>query len=241
MNYKIHPFIFNWPGQYENCLKLENQLKSIFGEATVINSDDSHREDRWVNVGDEMYFTGQWTKAIELFDGDIMFHTQADAYCEGLEGFIKSALSNLEKYNWGIYEPFFDRNDIVGVDLFTADPKVDKNVKFVANTDCTMWLLHKKVIESGKENYNKFFSKLKYGWGISQLYASTSYKLNMPVLKDYNYLANHPIGTGYNQNTAFLEKRLVMREMLRTGDILDRTGALRKAASILKNKSYGMV
>jgi hypothetical protein len=233
MNHKIHPFIFNWPGQYENCLKLENQFKSVFGEVTVINSDDSHREDRWVNVGDEMYFTGQWSWAIELFKGDILFHTQADAYCEDLEGFINSALSNLEKYNWGIYEPAFDRNDIIGADLFTADPKVDKNIKLVANTDCTMWLIHKDVIQGGKEKYDKYFFGLKYGWGIPQLYASESYKLNRPVIKDYNYIGHHPSGTGYSQNAAGLEKKLVMREMLKRCEILDRWGALGKAMHIL--------
>jgi hypothetical protein len=234
---KIHPFIFNWPGQYENCLKLEEQLTSVFGRVTVINSDDNNKKDSWHNIGNEMYFTGQWNKALELFDGEIMFHTQADAYCENLSGLVNSAIENQTKYNWGVYEPNFDRCDIQGAELFTMDQQGDRNIKMVVNTDCTIWLIHKDVISEAQENYTTFFSNLKFGWGICQLYASTSYKMGRPVIKDYNFTAHHPDNTGYNQDEAGLEKALVIREMRRKSLIIDRQMALYKAIDILKNNA----
>ena len=77
---KIQTFIFNWPGvkegksHYEMVTKKVEQLQIIGEEAIVINSDEKHNQPDWHNIGNDGYFTAQFMKALELFDGDILFH-----------------------------------------------------------------------------------------------------------------------------------------------------------------------
>ena len=111
---KIQTFIFNWPGVKEGrthyeltCEKVE-QLKRINKNPIVINSDDEHKEGSWHNIGDESYFTAQFLKALDLFDGDILFHIQADASYHNWLPIYESAVEYFERYKWGIYAPNVD-------------------------------------------------------------------------------------------------------------------------------------
>ena len=85
------PFIFNWKGQFEKTCQKEEQLKKIFDKVIVINSDDTNEKLEWINVGDDYYFTDQFLKAVEVFDGDVMFHIQADASYDDFESLIEDA------------------------------------------------------------------------------------------------------------------------------------------------------
>ena len=81
----IQTFIFNWRGQYEKTIEKEIQLLSIGKHPIVINSDDEKTEEGWHNIGEASYFTDQFLKAIELFDGDVLFHIQGDASYDNWE------------------------------------------------------------------------------------------------------------------------------------------------------------
>ena len=76
---KIHTIIFNWRGQHNKTLEKIEQLKAIGVNPTVINSDEGFFLDDWHNIGEESYFTAQFLKAIDVFDGDVLFHIQGDA------------------------------------------------------------------------------------------------------------------------------------------------------------------
>tara|TARA_B110001454_G_C12318565_1_gene266793 strand:+ start:143 stop:460 length:318 start_codon:yes stop_codon:yes gene_type:complete len=93
MSLKIIPFIFNWKHQFENTKRTERQLQVISSEVLVINSDPDITKDHWVDVGDETYFTQKFFKATELFDGDILFHLQADASYHDWEAVFNDALT----------------------------------------------------------------------------------------------------------------------------------------------------
>jgi hypothetical protein len=93
MSLKIVPFIFNWKHQFENTKRTERQLQVISSEVLVINSDPDITKDHWVDVGDEAYFTQKFFKATELFDGDILFHLQADASYHDWEAVFNDALT----------------------------------------------------------------------------------------------------------------------------------------------------
>jgi len=70
----IQPFIFNWNRQFEKTCAIEDALSKVFEKVTVINSDDNNTRDGWIDIGDESYFSDQFRKALELFDGDVLLH-----------------------------------------------------------------------------------------------------------------------------------------------------------------------
>ena len=64
---KILCFIFSWKGQFEKAKQLEKQL-SPFVDTYVVNSEDENAPDKWINIGNECYFSDQFRTALGLFD-----------------------------------------------------------------------------------------------------------------------------------------------------------------------------
>lgn len=202
---KIQCFIFNWPGQTQHTLMTLQQLKQFGANVTVINSDESHTPDDWVNVGNDAFFTKQWTTACDLFDADVMFHIQADATYNDWQQLMLDAEKYYKKYNWGIYAPNVDhtwydsqRSDLQNVSL------PDSNLKLTSNPDCTCWFLHRDIIQQFKNlNWDWTFHQL--GWGIDLIVCAQSYLQKRPILRDYNHTVRHPQGTNYNKQQAEVE------------------------------------
>lgn len=201
---KIQTFIFNWRGQYEKTKEKQKQLSAIGVVPVVINSDDNHREDdpNWHNIGEDSYFTAQFLKAIELFEGDAMFHIQADASYDDWSKIYQGAIDCYNSYNWGIYAPNVDytfytpeRTDLQSFDLD------EPYYKMVANTDCTCWFIHKDIINDAKAR-GIDFSPYKMGWSFDIVYTAISYINKRPVIRDYQYTIDHPPGTNYNKDQA---------------------------------------
>ena len=201
---KIQTFIFNWRGQYQNTLNKEKQFKEIGIVPTVINSDESYpfEGDNWHCIGEESYFNAQFLKAIELFDGDVLFHVQGDASYDNWKDLITDAKTYYEMTDWGIYAPNVDYTwyDSSRTDVNTIDYPLDK-LKMVANTDCTCWFIHKDIINWYKERQLDF-SKYKMGWSWDIILPALCYINKRPVLRDYNHTISHPRGTAYDTNKA---------------------------------------
>jgi hypothetical protein len=202
---KIQVFIFNWRGQLNNTLEKEKQFKELGIEPIIINSDDENKFDHWHNIGEEAYFNAQFLKAIELFDGDILFHIQADASYDQWKSLMDDAVKYHEKLNWGIYAPNVNYTwyDSTRTDLTSIRLEID-NLRAVANTDCTCWFIHKDIIDLFKKE-NLDFSKYKYGWSWDVTFCSISYINKRLVIRDYGHTISHPQGTGYNVQAAELE------------------------------------
>jgi hypothetical protein len=205
----IQTFIFNWRGQYEKTLEKIEQLNKLGVTPIIINSDDLHRDDGWHNIGEESYFTAQFLKAIELFDGDVMFHIQADASYDDWSKIYEGAKQCFDVYNWGIYAPNVDytwydssRTDLTSFDLD------EPNYKMVASPDCTCWFIHKDIIEEAKRR-NINFAPYKMGWSFDIVYTALSYLNKRPVIRDYNFTIDHPPGTNYNKTQAEQEMLLL--------------------------------
>jgi hypothetical protein len=201
---KIQTFIFNWRGQYEKTKEKQKQLSAIGVVPVVINSDDNHREDNpnWHNIGEESYFTAQFLKALELFDGDAMFHIQADASYSNWAEIYAGAEECFDTYNWGIYAPNVDytwysseRTDLTSFDLD------EPHFKMVANPDCTCWFIHKDIIDEAN-NRGVDFAPYKMGWSFDIVYTALGYLNKRPVIRDYRYTIDHPPGTNYNKAQA---------------------------------------
>src|SRR2546423_15507730 len=98
MSARIVPFIFNWKHQFENAVRTQDELRKHFDNVVVINSDDHHSRDGWIDIGDACYFKAQFFKALELFDGDVLFHVQADASYSDWPAVVADALAALDSY-----------------------------------------------------------------------------------------------------------------------------------------------
>jgi hypothetical protein len=202
----IQPFIFNWRGQYNKTCKIESDLKKIFDNIVVINSDDDNKKEEWVNIGESAYFAHQFLKAIELFDGDIFFHIQGDITFDKWEELVRDGIKYFNEFKWGIYAPNVDYTwyNSQNADVNTLQFKEYKNLKVVSNPDCTVWMIHKDIIGIIK-NALPQLSHLKYGWGLDLLLCANSFLQKRLVIRDYNYTVEHPQGTGYAAQEAYSE------------------------------------
>ena len=199
---KIQPFIFNWRGQYNKTCKIESDLEKIFDEVIVINSDDENKKDSWTNIGEHSYFASQFLKAVELFDGDIFFHIQGDVEFEKWEQLKEDALNHFRLYNWGIYAP---NVNYTWYDAQNADvASLNANLKIVSNPDCTVWMIHKDILQILKDNL-EVLKNLKHGWGLDLILCANSFLQKRYVIRNYSYTVKHPRGTGYQQDEAFNE------------------------------------
>lgn len=233
---KTQCFIFSWKGQYENTLKLENHL-SKFLDVTVINSDDDNKNDHWVNIGDECYFSKQFKTALELFDStkyEFFFHIQADASYDDWNSILKSAKTSFRKYNWGVFAPNVDDTFYISerTDVFA----LEDTLKVVATTDNTCWFVHKDIIEAMKENVH-FMDENELGWGWDLLICAFSHLNKRKVIRDYSMTVDHPKSTGYKKEQAEMEMSIMFEK---TSNELKQMIYLIKAHPILIAKYYGI-
>ena len=209
----IQPFIFNWKGQYEKTLSKEQSLQKIFDRVIIINSDDTHEETRWVNIGDDCYYTDQFMKALELFNGDVLFHIQSDASYNNLDQLVCDAQKYFEEYGWGIYAPNVDYTwyTAENTDIESLQSN-HKNIRMVADTDCTCWFIHKDVINEFL-NRKIDMSDQKMGWGIDLCLSAISFILGRPVIRDYNHIIDNTPGTNYNKENASNEMVILLERL----------------------------
>ncbi len=201
---QIDAFIFNWRGQLQKTLKTESELCKIFNKVTVINSDDDNKFDHWINIGEDAYFAAQFLKALELFDGDILFHVQGDVTYDNWSALVENAKLYYKKYKYGVYAPNVCHNywDSEKVDLDSFGEIDNEKLKLVSMTDCSCWFINKEIVNEYKLNYCENFKKNKYGFGADLINCGISLKKNMPVLRDYEHAVDHPCFTGYNWRDA---------------------------------------
>lgn len=207
----IQPFIFNWNRQFEKTCIIEDSLKKIFKKVTVINSDDTNTRDGWVNLGDNAYFTSQFTKALELFEDDkkVLFHIQGDTEYDNWKQLVDDAKKYYNLYEWGIYAP-----DVTNIWYTSENTDInqiesgDSNIKMVACTDETVWFIHRDIINDFyKRNLLEVMTpeKMKMGWGWDLIINSISFIMNRPVIRDYAHQIQHEKGTNYNKEVAAKE------------------------------------
>lgn len=204
----IQPFIFNWKNRFEKTCAIEESLNKIFDKVIIINSDDDNTKDGWVNLGDDAYFSAQFTKALELFGGDkkVLLHIQGDTEYTDWEKLIHDARKYYNLYEWGVYAPDVnnvwytsENTDIEGI--VSEDP----GIKMVACTDETVWFIHRDIIEDFyKRNLQDIMTpeKMKMGWGWDLVMNGISFLIGRPVIRDYNHQIKHEQGTNYNKEIA---------------------------------------
>jgi hypothetical protein len=228
LNYmNIQPFIFNWNNQFDKTCIIEDSLSKIFDKVTVINSDDNNTRDGWIDLGDDAYFSDQFRKALELFDGDILMHVQGDVTYDNWEKLVEDARTYFDYYDAGIYAPNIDytwySSENTDIDSIKAD---HENIKMVACTDETVWFIRKEIIQE-MTTRNVDFSNNKMGWGWDLVLASICFVNGRAIIRDYNHTIDHPPGTNYNKDVAGREMQNVCRTLddeLKTAFLLIKGG-----------------
>ena len=210
---KIQPFIFCWKGQYENTLNLKKQFDQFFDNVIVINSDDDNTPDdpSWVNIGNECYFSDQFRKALEIFKASgksFLWHVQADASYGDFSDIVKAAGESYRKYNWGVYAPNVD--DTFYIPSRTDVFNLEHELRVVATTDNTCWIIHKDIIED-MDKHLYLMNDNKLGWGWDLLICAFSHMKKRMVIRDYNYKIHHPASTGYMKEQAEEEMQNMFR------------------------------
>lgn len=202
---RIVPFIFNWRGQFDNAVRTEAALAALFDRVHVINSDETRTRPGWIDVGDSFYFTAQFLRALDLFDGDVLFHVQADASYGNWRGVLDNALRYLARYHWGVFAPHVDFSnwtpayaDVPGIQF------PDPHLRLVSCTDCTCWFIHRDVIDQ-MATWRPLFERGRLGMGIDMTACALSYLMNRPVLRDYEHVVDHPRSRGYDTTEARAE------------------------------------
>lgn len=210
---EIQPFIFNWNGQFEKTCKTEESLLKIFNKVTVINSDDNNTKDGWINLGNDAYFSDQFRKALELFDGDVLMHVQGDVSYDNWDKLIQDASKYITYYDAGIYAPNIDwtwySSENSDIDSLESD---HDNIKMVACTDETVWFIEKSIIQEMLDREIDF-SENKMGWGWDLVFSAISFVNSKPVIRDYNHTIDHPMGTNYNKEKAATEMEILWRSL----------------------------
>lgn len=201
----IQPFIFNWNNQFKKTCIIEDSIKKIFDKVTVINSDDNNSREGWIDIGNDCYFSDQFKKALELFDGDILFHIQGDVSYDNWDKLVSDAKYYLDYYDAGIYAPNIDYTwySSENAHIYSLESE-HSNIKMVSCTDETVWFIRKEIIEEMIER-KVDFSKNTMGWGWDLVFAGISFLNNKPVIRDYNHTIQHPKGTNYNKEKASQE------------------------------------
>ena len=204
----IQPFIFNWRNQFEKTCAIEDSLKKIFDDVTVINSDEENTREGWIDLGDEAYFTAQFRKALELFKDNkkVLMHCQGDTVFGNYDQLVKDARKYYNLYEWGVYAPDVtnvwytpDQTDINGIE------SEDDNIKMVACTDETVWFVHRDIInEYYERKLDEIMTheKMKMGWGWDLVMNGISFIKGRPVIRDYAHQIEHAKGTNYNKSSA---------------------------------------
>jgi hypothetical protein len=208
---KIQPFIFSWKGQYEQTIKVKEQFDKIFDNVIVINSDDENTPEDWINIGNGCYFSDQFRKALEIFkqsDKEFLWHIQADASFDNFAEIAEAADKVYETYEWGVYAPNVD--DTYYIPSRTDVLELENNLRLVATTDNTCWIIHRDIVEDLLRNMS-LMENNKLGWGWDLLICAFSHMRQRKVIRDYNYKINHPASTGYMKEQAEDE----MQEMFR--------------------------
>jgi hypothetical protein len=214
-------FIFSWPGTEVNASKLEKFFAQNFETVRVIHSGhfkSNHFSppSNWILLDDSCYFGEQFKKAVELFNGQVFIHIQADVRIDKIKisDFITS-LENAFANNCGIWSADFSYTgwptDLVslGNEILNSPLSELINFKNVINTDCTCWAISSDVLDYFTKNVANY---PHLGWGIDLTMCAIARHMNKFVVRDTSIFLNHKEGTGYSTNDADFEmKKLFLK------------------------------
>lgn len=172
-------------------------LSPVFDTVVIDSGSDDDKVPACQHLRFEnLYWTGCWNKALELYgDSDVLWVIGGDIVLQSDPSDYKKCIEEL--WPFGVWSPVIDGN---------CHPLMSK--KNVTLPVSRMWMLEGMafaVNTSFLRRLGGFPVELKLGWGQDIWISWESTRNGLPVLLDGRVSLHHPFGTGYNTNQADVE------------------------------------
>ena len=202
---EMHAFIIAWTGKHEQALAIGQAIRSRVENLTIVYSDDDPdltltATDIALEVVPNAWFWGKkFEHCIHRSNDPITLVIHADTTCEDWSTLVDRARKAFGAIpHLGVYAPLIDYTywDLGKVELGLLS---DRNYSVVAQTDGIVFAMSRNVKERLRLlNYDDNI----YGWGIDWAMVSYCYANRMIAIVDKAVKIDHPLGTGYDQQTA---------------------------------------
>lgn len=180
----IQAFIPDWKGIHANPWMLQNHLEP-FCEVTILESYD-------------VPFSIQWEEAVSKFDGDVFLWTMADARLNPnyrYQDLFPAMVGAYYRGDVGMYAPNLDYTAMV---YDTSKLRqVEPGLYEVAGTDLVFASIHRDLLAALPP-----LGCNTHAWSYDYLIASIATKMGKKVVRDYNFLIDHPYSKAYSEPEA---------------------------------------
>jgi hypothetical protein len=194
----IHAFVFCWPGKEAGAHHIANSIADHVDYLTVLYKNDNDcTEDGpgdWRKIPNEWFYGSQFKHSLDLNQGSIMLHIQADAKFDHWPLIISKCKNSFDRFpNVGVWAP--NVYHTVWIPEVTSICEIARNeIIAITATDGIVWALSSAVIDRLKM---LDYDMNKFGWGISEAAGAFAFTNNMLVLMDLSVKVEHPKGSGY--------------------------------------------
>lgn len=174
----IQAFIPDWNSPRTHSYLLREQL-SKHCDTQILKSYD-------------VPFSIQWEEAVSKLTGDVMLWAMADVFLpDNLSRMFESMRGMYNRGDIAMYAPNLDWTSMVCNSQKL--PKVDAGVYEVPGTDLVFASMSKELLAATPP-----LGINTHGWGYDYLLSYiANWKLGKKVVRDYNFLIQHPYGKAY--------------------------------------------
>lgn len=209
----VHTFILSWPGFEEKARALELAVAGATDHLSVIHSltGPSRAEipDHWVVLPDGAYYGVKFEKSLELCEGDVMLHIQADVECDEWPRFLEECTKAFaSRSDLALFAPLVDWTPW-SLARTTLERSPKKPVHRVSMVDGIVWAMGPATLERLR---HLDYTTNPLGRGIELAAAAFARANGYVALVDATIAVSHPQGSGYSeadaamQLSAFLEQ-----------------------------------
>lgn len=197
-DFDFQVFIFNY-GLMNKALALQKQFTDIGIDAYILDSDSGNEVPEGNNIYafENIYYSGLWNEALELFTGSHMMIITSDVEIPDASKLVKNAKAFYKSDKAWIYAPnvnytFWDYEPSALADY-------SRDLKIVPNTDGMCWALSSDAAFS-VGNIDIEINKI--GFGIDLLAAMMAGREGKLVVRDYSITVKHPQTRSYDSKEA---------------------------------------
>jgi hypothetical protein len=203
-------YVVCWDSVYDNCLRIEENLKSNDLDYKVINSSSyPSLNDKWMDIGNVWYYR-QFHEALKDFsttDKDLFCFIVADLVGD-FSKVIKTAQEELENKKIGVYAPYFTHE--AWGEVCTRIEELNNNLIISTQTDGIFTILNKELASIMLDFFDYLskevdLSEMKSGWGVDYAYSVMAICKDYYICRDKRFIITHPVGSSYDHGLATSE------------------------------------
>jgi len=197
-DFDLEVFIFNY-GLMDNALKMRQQFYEVGVNAVILDSDSGNPvpELDYVHSFDNIFYSGLWNEALNLFQGSHMMVVTSDVEIPDPKKLVNNAKVFYKSDKAWIYAP--NVNYTFWEYELSALENYSRDIKLVPNTDGMCWMLSSDAVYSVGNIDNEIN---KIGFGVDLLAAMFAKKAGKLVGRDYSITVKHPQTRSYDSSDA---------------------------------------